>query len=232
MQAAQDLLQAVKRGFDHSLFRQPVRSPVWMYAGMMLAADASTSWGLGLHVGAWHFMLPWETATLEAIERSRRKLRGGNRVSISPLEMIAQAGLAVLAVARWGQQLRGQVVLRCDNQSCCDVIASRRPRSAAMRMALTFVEMVEKQCRLSVWLVHVPTDENVGADALSKGKGPAASEWLAGQGWGDPKQVTEEFMLNVALDGTRASLGHFLREAERKVRGALDASDIEIEGLE
>ena len=51
-------------------------------------------------------------------------------MSISPLELATQAGLAALATERCGAALGGQVVLRCENKSPCDVVASRVPRAA------------------------------------------------------------------------------------------------------
>jgi hypothetical protein len=152
---------------------------------MRIAADASTTWGWGLHVGNWFAAGPWEPATLRAIARSRAKA-GDERVSISPLELATQTGLAALAAERYGAALGGQVVLRCDNKSSCDVVASRRPRSAAMRAALLLLEQVEAHYRIKVWLEHVPTGDNTIADALSKNAAAAASASCTALGWGAP----------------------------------------------
>jgi len=96
-------------------------------------------------------------------------------VGISPLELTTQAGLAALAAERYGATLGGQVVLRCDNKSSCDVAASRRPRSAAMRATLLLLEQIEAHYRTKVWLEHVPTGDSTIADALSKNAAAAAS---------------------------------------------------------
>ena len=92
-------------------------------------------------------------------------------MSTSPLELTTQAGLAVL---------------RCDNKSSCDVVASRRPRSAAMRAALLLLEQAEAHYRIKVWLEHVPTGDNSIADALSKNAAAAASSSCIALRWGRP----------------------------------------------
>lgn len=100
------------------------------HGGVLVAADASTKDGWGAHVGGMGAGLMWEDATKEAIEGSRSRRQTGERVSISPLEMVSQAFLLVMVGVLWGKRV-GQVVMRCDNKACCDVVSSGRPRSPA-----------------------------------------------------------------------------------------------------
>ena len=226
LDAGRALLEDSRSGFDRNLFRKPTRSPVWTHAGMRIAADASTTWGWGLHVGNWFAAGPWEPATLRAIARSRAKA-GDERVSISPLELATQTGLAALAAERYGAALGGQVVLRCDNKSSCDVVASRRPRSAAMRAALLLLEQVEAHYRIKVWLEHVPTGDNTIADALSKNAAAAASASCTALGWGAPVKRPDG-ALTFAWGGERVTLEQFMSKAEQLVRTALSAEDVEL----
>jgi hypothetical protein len=124
-----------------------------------VAADASTSFGCGFHIGGMSASFEWEAATVKAIEAGRSRSLRVARVSISPLELMTQALLAAAVGERIGCSNieNGQVILRCDNKSAYDVVASRRPHSPAMRVALTLLEAVEKAYGLLVRLEYTRT---------------------------------------------------------------------------
>ena len=144
-------------------FRPMVRDPRFMHGGDMVAADASTKDGWGAHIGGLVAGSLWQNETLLAIERSRSKKKVGARVSISPLEMLAQAFLLILVgvFCKEETKLIKQVVHRCDNESCVAIIASRRPKSPAMEVTLTIVEEVELAFGLLLALEHIGTKDNV-----------------------------------------------------------------------
>ena len=74
-----------------------VANPVWWHGGSAVAADASTTEGWGLSAGGICASGKLEAETLEAIENSRReKLKKKVRVSISPLELLAQVATTAL----------------------------------------------------------------------------------------------------------------------------------------
>jgi hypothetical protein len=71
-----------------------------------------------------------------AIEASRMRAVGVARVSISLLQLLTQALLAAAVAERLGGEDYGNghcFVLRCDNQSACQVEASRRPSALVER---------------------------------------------------------------------------------------------------
>ena len=197
-----------------------LRSPVYGHGGVLVAADASTKDGWGAHVGGMGAGLMWEDATKEAIEGSRSRRQTGERVSISPLEMVSQAFLLVMVGVLWGKRV-GQVVMRCDNKACCDVVSSGRPRSPAMVKAYEWLKEVEKILGIRVRLEHTGSKENEFADALSHNdtrRIAAAAEVLG--------VMHVAFPLDLHLPQFNMTLAGLAREAEREVRRALSNLDL------
>jgi len=218
-------LDSAFAGLDARIFRPLVRDPSYLHGGTAVSADASTSYGCGFHVGGHVAAFKWEAATLDATEASRTKKLRAVRVSISPLELLTQALLAAAVGERIGCSglENGQVILRCDNQSACDVVASRRPHSPAMAKALELLEEVEAAYGLKVRLEYIRTDLNRTADALSKGDFPAAAAALKMQG---RKLVAIDVSARLRVNGN-PSIAAFALAAERAVRDTLGHEDLE-----
>jgi hypothetical protein len=191
--AALDLAFA---GLDARIFRPLVRDPYYLHGGTAVSADASRT----------------------------KKLRAA-RVSISPLELLTQALLAAAVGERIGCSglENGQVILRCDNQSACDVVASRRPHSPTMAKALALLEEVEAAYGLKVRLEYIRTDLNRAADALSKGDFSAAAAALKMQG---RCMAAIDVSARLRLNGN-PSFAAFALAAERAVRDTLIHGDLE-----
>ena len=126
----------------------------------------------------------------------------------------------------------GQVVIRCDNKSSCDVVNSRKPKSPAMRVALRKLEEVERAFGFKVRLEHIPTEENVVADALSHCTGAKREvaiqlcvDTLAAQGremsWIDGDAL-------IPLGSGAVTFKAFALGTERAVRGAISKVDLEL----
>ena len=178
----------------------------------------------------------WEPASFCAIENSRKKLPGV-RVSISPLELATQAlplaavGIIVGDVSE-GRIGNGQIVMRCDNKSSCDVVNSRKPKSPAMRIAMRRLEEVEHAFGFKVRLEHIATVDNTVADALSHCTGAkrdvaiqTCEAILTAQGrvmtWLDEDSV-------IPLKAGAISFSAFALETERAVREAISKVDLEV----
>ena len=194
------------------------------HGGWLMSGDASTKdgWGVVNHdVGLAGL---WEEATKEAIQRSKEKEKVGDRVSISPLELMTVAFLLCLVMETSGptmKEKRGtngvlQLVMRCDNQSAVDVMVSRRPHSPAMREALSIVEMVEAHYAVRVRLEHITSEDNVIADALSHDDWGKAIR-LMGLAGCELRKAPEE--MKGPIDGL--SFKGFALECERRVCKAL-----------
>ena len=155
-----------------------IKNPHYLHAGMAGSADASTSDGWGAHVGTFGASGLWTDETKEAIRRSKEKEVVGDRVSISPLELLTQAFLRILVMGMCGSELNKswgwpgplQLILRCDNQAAGDVIRSLRPRSLAMEESLRVLHEAECAYEVRVRLEHIRSDKNVVADHLSHGR--------------------------------------------------------------
>lgn len=201
-------------------FRPWTADPVWWHGGVEVAADAATVGGWGLHVGGLCAAGQWEEETLRAIENSRTKRKDRERVSISPLELLAQALLLAVVGLACGRVGNGQVVMRCDNQAAVDVVASRRPKSPAMRLALEKLEEIERLFGLKAKLEFIGTKENVLADALSRG-----AEEIVGEVLGQRGRERRSFDMSTSLGAM--TLECFAVQAEREIRGALLNRDVE-----
>lgn len=166
-----------------------------------------------------------ERETLAAIERSRGKKKHGSRVGISPLELVTQAFLLVVVgeYCELDTSEVKQVVQRCDNASCVAVVASRRPKSPAMEVALCIVEEVETAYGLSLALDHIGTDVNVVADAMSHNDLAKAKSALQVLG----KDLVEcDRSMKVCIGSFVGTFEAFARVAETRVRDALTAADM------
>lgn len=121
-----------------------------------------------------------------AIKRSKEQETVGDRVSISPLELMTQAFLSVLVMechgmglrARWTEPGPMQLVMRCDIMSACDVMESRRAKSPAMKTALRIVERIEQVYHIRILLEHIRSERNAVADELSHNRLSRAGEVL------------------------------------------------------
>lgn len=224
------------RAVDGRRFKPLVYDPRFWHGGIAVSADASTNDGFGLHVGGVCAAGRWEPATFCAIENSRKKLPGV-RVSISPLELATQAlllaavGIIVGDVSE-GRIGNGQIVMRCDNKSSCDVVNSRKPKSPAMRIAMRKLEEVEHAFGFKVRLEHIATEDNTVVDALSHCTGAkrdvttqACEAILTAQGrvmtWLDEDSV-------IPLKAGAISFSAFALETERAVREAISKVDLEV----
>ena len=137
-----------------------------------------------------------------------------------PLEMVSQAFLLVMVGVLWGKRV-GQVVMRCDNKACCDVVSSGRPRSPAMVKAYEWLKEVGKILGIRVRLEHTGSKENEFADALSHNdtrRIAAAAEVLG--------VMHVAFLLDLHLPQFNMTLAGLAREAEREVRRALSNLDL------
>ena len=146
--------------------------------------------------------------------------QAGERASISPLEMVSQAFLLVMVGVRWGERV-GQVVMRCDNKACCDVVSSGRPRSPTIVKAYKWLKKVEKIFGIRVRLVYIGSKENEFVNALSHndtGRIVAAAEVRGVR--------LVAFPLDLHLPQLSMTLTGLAREAERDVRGALSNFDL------
>jgi hypothetical protein len=202
-------------------FRPWVANPMWWHGGVDVAADASTSEGWGAHVGGICASGRWEAETFEAIANSRGKKLDKVRVSISPLELLAQVLLLAMVGLSFGRPGNGQIVMRCDNQAAVDVVESRRPKSAAMRVALRKLEELERLFQIRVKLEFIGTKENKLADALSRGAEEEVCEVLSQRGL-----ELQEFDGDSVLCGV--AFTEFALQAEREVRRALKREDLEL----
>lgn len=207
-------------------FAPMVQDPLDWHGGWLAPGDASTTDGWGVVNNQVGMSGIWEDATKEAIERNAAKAREGDRVSISPLELMTVAFLLCVVMEASGpiwEEKKGdrgviQLVMRCDNKSAVDVILSRRPHSPAMRVALDIVELVESNYGVRVRLEHIKTKENVVADALSHDNWEKAGRMFETAG--------TEFKLGKASDDLRGpiegmSFREFAVECERKVCQAI-----------
>jgi hypothetical protein len=210
---------------DARIFRPLVRDPCYLHGGTAVSADSSTSYGCGFLVGGHVAAFKWETVMLTAFESSRTKKLRSARVSISPLELLTQEVLAAAVGERIGclDLGNGQLILRCDYQSACVVLASRKPHSPAMGKARALLEEVEVAYGLTVRLEYIRTILNRTADALSKGDFPAAAAALRMQGRG---VMAIDVATQLRLPGN-PSIAAFALAAERAVRGALGHEDLE-----
>ena len=203
-------------------FRSWTSDPVVWHGGERVAADASTADEWGLHVGRFFAYGAWEEATLAAIRNSKRKRADRERVSISPLELLAQVLLLVVAMRTHGSPPNGQLVMSCDNSSAIDVVETRRPRSPAMRRALLWLTRVEGHFRVRVRLAKIPSEKNKAADALSHLRVVEAVEHLRER----RLQPVEFDMREPVFDGL--SLEALARVMQVDVRGALLECDREL----
>jgi len=203
-------------------FRPWTQSPLFWHGGAKVSADASTADGWGVHAGGIFAARLWEPATKIAIGNSRKKRHNLERVSISPLELIAQVLLLVTVARTYVKPPGGQFVFRCDNSSVIDVLETRRPRSPAMRRALAWLVLVEKHFGLQLKLEHIASEDNLAADAFSHARIEAGRAELRKLGL-----VPAEFpMGKVAFEGW--TLEEFALVMERDVRVALLESDLEL----
>ena len=202
-------------------FRPWVCDPVYWHGGVLVSADASTADGWGLHAGGIYAAGLWEIDTKAAISNNRLKRLSLERVSISPLELIAQVLLLVVVARSFVRPPNGQFVFRCDNSSSVDVLESRRPHSPAMRRALAWLVRVENHFALRVRAEHIPTLEIRAADAFSHAavaRGCAELRVL--------HMTPREFPADlVVFDGL--TLEELARAMERDVRAALLDRDVE-----
>jgi hypothetical protein len=219
-----DALAQTDEDIRSGRLRNFANNPCYWHGGTAIAADASTSWGCGWHIGGAVAALEWEAETLQAIEASRVHQVDIARVSISPLELLTQALLAAAVGECMGSEGygNGQVILRCDNMSACHVVTSRRPRSEAMRAALEMIEQVEHAYGMKIRLEYLRTDLNRTADALSKGQFENARRFVEAEG-----RVLRWMPLEQTLKVSgHPSLRVFAREGEKRVRNALSIQDL------
>ena len=152
-----------------------------------MSGDASTSDGWGFFIGPYFTSGLWDEATIAAISRCTAVVKevDGDQISISPLELWVQALISFALGSEFQSLLAGilQFVARCDNQSSCIVVDTRRASSPAMAAALMIKMEVEKSFGIRGKLEHIPTEENVIADLLSHNR-IAEAEMLLRSKWG------------------------------------------------
>jgi hypothetical protein len=227
VRVSQSLMESVNdtaEDIRNENFARMVRDPKFWHGGLVVSGDASTKDGWGVVSGDVGAGGLWEPATKEAIERSSEKVTKGDRVSISPLGLTTVGLLICLEMETSSASWEGrrneygvaQLVLRCDNQSACDVMESRRPKSPAMREALSIVESVEARYGVLVRLEHIKTDENVVADAISH------DDWVRAQEvYTQAKMTLKKAPSDLKGPFEDMSLLEFARECERKVCSAI-----------
>ena len=90
---------------------------------------------------------------------------------------------AVKALATWGPSLRGSKVLfHIDNSTTCHVLNKLySPVSELMELIRAWCILIER-FSITVAVVYIPTDENVLADALSRGDLDGFFRSLGGRG--------------------------------------------------
>ena len=135
-------------------------------------------------------------------------------VSTSPLELVAQVFLLCMVGTTQPRPPNGQVVMRCDNTAAVDVVASRRAKSAAMKVALLKLELVERTFNLNVRSNTSERKKNVLTDALSRGDDEAARTCLVDKGL-----EFQEFEMDTLIDGLPFS--EFVSRSAHEVSVAL-----------
>ena len=88
------------------------------------------------------------------------------RLDISTLELIA-AGFLLL-VAHMAGVTRVRMIMRCDNEAACRVVANHAATSVAMAEALLWFENVQRHVGVEVLLHHIAGVDNKIADDLSR----------------------------------------------------------------
>jgi hypothetical protein len=102
-------------------------------------------------------------------------------------------------------------------------MASRRPHSEAMRVALSALEQVEEAYGLRIRLEYLRTDLNRVADALSKGQFENARRFVTMEGRAMSWMSLEHA---IKVDG-HPSLREFAKLGEKGVRDAPTLEDLE-----
>jgi len=145
-----------------------------------VAGDASSSVGWGVCVGPFIAFGRWADSTKAALKNVKSVLTeqlkspsgGMVKLSISPAELFV-ANLVLRLVFRVAKdKLRGssRIVGRCDNSSACHAVNKRRARSVPMHTGVMMVTETERVTSLRMRLEHIPTEENVVPDLLSRGR--------------------------------------------------------------
>ena len=204
-----------------------VRNPTYLHMGSVGASDASTTDGWGTHSGNMVAYGLWDSETIAAIQRSKNKETDGEKISISPLELLTVALQIIVTMEtheetiqeKWkalGQSGNPQLFMRCDNQSAVDVLESRRAHTPSMRASLAIVQEVEEVYGVFVRLEHIASEDNIIADALSH-----ANMEIPGKIFDEAKAQMCMFSTNTFLPRINGSLQKFAQEGECKVRTAI-----------
>ena len=120
--------------------------------GPQLYSDASGTFGCGAWWGEQWFQLPWP--------------QGDNGyTSIAPKELLP----IVIAGFLWGASWRGQLVTaHCDNMAVVEVVNSGYSKDGVLAQLLRVLFFVKAYWEVEVKAVHIPGEQNVLADALSR----------------------------------------------------------------
>ena len=120
---------------------------------VVLTSDASGSRGCGAWCGSTWFQLQWEKQLVS------------KQIAVKELLPI------IIAAAIWGHSWGGQqVICRCDNAAVVAIINSRRSRERDLMQLLRCLFFIEAYFQFQLSAVHLPGDQNVQADDLSRNR--------------------------------------------------------------
>jgi hypothetical protein len=130
----------------------------WRTDKFFFHTDASLTLGMGaLYNNAWFSIRSnsWDPRTHEP----------DTAIHINILELLA----LVLACATWGSEWSGhRVTAFCDNLCSVNVILAKRSKDVIMNKLLMRLHLLQVQHGFVINPVHLPTEENVNADDLSR----------------------------------------------------------------
>lgn len=118
---------------------------------IVLATDASGSWGCGAVWPPHWFHLPWTSDW------------SGTNIAVKELVSI------ILAAAVWGEAwAHRRVLVLSDNSAVVQVFKSHMCRDSDMMNLLRCLHLIEAKWDVVIWAQHIPRKSNIAADALSR----------------------------------------------------------------
>ena len=120
---------------------------------ILLASDASGSWGCGAWQGIEWFQIKWD----ENLQH----------LHIAAKEIVPIMVAAVI----WGRKWRGcRVTALCDNSAVVAVLNSRYAQDRMLMQMLRCLFFIEAQCQCTIVASHIPGRHNDLADDLSRNR--------------------------------------------------------------